>query len=54
MKITTDKEGNWSAAATNLEGLITGGYATDDYDETIKDAFLLILIYRRHIVMMIC
>lgn len=37
-QVTIDKDGNWAAEALNLNGLITGGYITDNFNDMITDA----------------
>ena len=32
--------GDWMAKSTNIDGILTGGDATDDMEEMVKDAIL--------------
>ncbi|MDO8618029.1 MAG: type II toxin-antitoxin system HicB family antitoxin [Candidatus Uhrbacteria bacterium] len=36
--IEVDKDGNWAAESTNIDGIITGGYNLQDAAAQIKDA----------------
>ena len=36
--IEVDKDGNWAAESTNIDGIITGGYSFQDAATYIKDA----------------
>lgn len=36
--IEVDKDGNWAAESTNVDGIITGGYSFQDAAAQIKDA----------------
>lgn len=36
--IKEERSGNWMAKSTNVEGILTGGSASDNIDDMIKDA----------------
>ena len=36
--IEVDKDGNWAAESTNIDGIITGGYRFQDAAPQLKDA----------------